>query len=77
LTGYRLHRRDLPGKPDLAYVRWHVAVFVDGVFWHGHPDHFNSTIASDYWREKIARTQERDATADRDLLAAGLQVVRG
>lgn len=34
LTGYRLYRCDLPGKPDLAYVRWHVAVFVDDVFWH-------------------------------------------
>lgn len=76
LTGYRLHRRDLPGTPDLAYVRWHVAVFVDGVFWHGHPEHFNPCPASDYWRTKIARTQQRDAAASRDLLATGWQVVR-
>ncbi len=37
-TGYRLHRKDVPGRPDLAFIRWKVAVFVDGVFfWHGHP----------------------------------------
>ncbi len=39
-TGYRLHRRDIPGRPDAAFIRWKVAVFVDGAFWHGHPDHW-------------------------------------
>ena len=76
LVGYRLHRRDLPGRPDLAYGRWRVAVFVDGVFWHGHPERFKPRTASDYWRIKIARTQERDAAANRHLQESGWQVVR-
>lgn len=75
-TGYRLHRRDIPGRPDVAYMRWQVAVFVDGVFWHGHPDHFNPRTASEYWRTKIARTQARDRAADKQLLEDGWIVVR-
>jgi len=76
LAGYRLHVRDLPGMPDVAYTRWRVAVFVDGAFWHGHPDHFNPETANDYWRTKIARTQARDEAATRTLEAAGWQVLR-
>ena len=76
-TGYRLHRRDLPGRPDVAFTRWKVAVFVDGVFWHGHPDHWHPERASsDYWRLKIARNIDRDQAADAALLAAGWTVVR-
>lgn len=75
-TGYRVHLRTLPGKPDVAFTRWRVAVFVDGAFWHGHPDHFNPATASEYWRDKIARTQERDRKADLALQEAGWTVVR-
>jgi DNA mismatch endonuclease, patch repair protein len=76
-TGYRLHRKDLPGRPDMAFMRWKVAVFVDGVFWHGHPDHWNPDKASsDYWRLKIARNIERDRAAEAALLATGWTVVR-
>lgn len=76
-TGYRLHRKDIPGRPDLAFIRWKVAVFVDGVFWHGHPDHWNpETASSDYWRAKIARNMERDRAADAALQDVGWRVVR-
>lgn len=75
-TGYRLHLRTLPGKPDVAFTRWKVAIFVDGAFWHGHPDHFNPDTASDYWREKIKRNQERDRCADHDLRDMGWTVIR-
>lgn len=76
-TGYRLHRKDLPGRPDIAFIRWRVAVFVDGVFWHGHPDHWNpDRAASDYWRQKIARNITRDRTADEALSESGWEVVR-
>jgi DNA mismatch endonuclease (patch repair protein) len=76
-TGYRVHRKDLPGRPDVAFIRWKVAVFVDGVFWHGHPDHWNpDTAASDYWRRKIARNIERDRGADLTLAELGWHVVR-
>ena len=76
-TGYRLHRKDIPGRPDVAFIRWGVAVFVDGVFWHGHPDHWNPEKApSDYWRNKIARNIERDRAADAALPEMGWTVVR-
>ena len=77
VTGYRLHRRDLPGRPDLAFIRWKIAVFVDGVFWHGHPGHWNpEKAASDYWKEKIARNIQRDREVDAALGELGWTVVR-
>jgi DNA mismatch endonuclease (patch repair protein) len=76
-TGYRLHRRDIPGRPDVAFIRWGVAVFVDGVFWHGHPDHWDPVRASsEYWWTKISRNVERDRAADAALSALGWTVVR-
>ncbi len=76
-TGYRLHRKDIPGRPDVAFMRWGVAVFVDGVFWHGHPDHWDPNRASsDYWRTKIARNIERDRAADEALAEMGWTVIR-
>ena len=59
---YRLHRADLPGKPDLVFPRFRLAVFVHGCFWHWHgckrsrmPEANNA-----YWTGKIARNVERD-----------------
>nr|WP_269450218.1 very short patch repair endonuclease [Gordonia sp. LAM0048] len=76
-TGYRLHRKDLPGRPDIAFMRWRVAVFVDGVFWHGHPDHWDPERASsDYWRNKIQRNVDRDRIANERLRDSGWTVVR-
>jgi DNA mismatch endonuclease (patch repair protein) len=76
-TGYRLHSKMLPGRPDVAFTRWKVAVFVDGVFWHGHPAHWNPEKASsDYWRQKIARNIERDREANARLIDMGWRVVR-
>jgi len=75
-SGYRVHVAALPGRPDIAFTRWRVAIFLDGAFWHGHPAHFNSETASEYWRAKIARTQERDRLANQQLQAAGWTVLR-
>lgn len=76
VRGWRCHNRRLPGKPDLAFTRWRVAVFVDGCFWHGHPDYFTPGKSGSYWDAKIARTQERDRAANEALAAAGWDVVR-
>ena len=76
IRGWRCHQRGLPGKPDLAFTRWKVAVFVDGCFWHGHPDFFTPGKSGAYWDEKIARTQERDRQATETLIAAGWKVLR-
>jgi DNA mismatch endonuclease, patch repair protein len=76
LRGWRCHNRQLPGKPDIAFTRWRVAVFVDGRFWHGHPDYFTFGKSGAYWDAKIARTQERDRLANEALSAAGWTVLR-
>lgn len=76
VRGWRCHAKALPGKPDLAFTRWRVAVFVDGCFWHGHPDFFTPGKSGDYWDKKIARTKERDRAANESLRAAGWRVVR-
>ena len=76
VRGWRCHTRDLPGKPDLVFTRWKVAVFVDGAFWHGHPEHFTVGRSGDYWDAKIARTQERDRAANEALASAGWVVLR-
>lgn len=62
--GYRLHRRDIPGNPDIAYLGRKQAIFVHGCFWHGHdcPRGARSPKANaDYWRVKIERNRARDA----------------
>lgn len=55
VRGWRLHRRDLPGRPDLAFGPARLAVFVDGAFWHGHPDYFTPGKSGAYWDAKMAR----------------------
>jgi DNA mismatch endonuclease (patch repair protein) len=76
LRGWRCHTTQLPGRPDVAFTRWKVAVFVDGAFWHGHPDHFTVGQSGEYWDKKIARTQERDQQANEALAALGWTVLR-
>jgi DNA mismatch endonuclease, patch repair protein len=76
VRGFRCHRHDIPGKPDVAFTRWRVAVFVDGCFWHGHPDFFTPGKSGAYWDAKIERTKERDRLANEALAAAGWQVFR-
>jgi len=61
--GYRLNRADLPGKPDIAYGRRKLAIFVHGCFWHGHDCARGARVPkanADYWRAKIARNRARD-----------------
>jgi DNA mismatch endonuclease (patch repair protein) len=62
--GYRLHRKDVPGNPDIAYVGRKQAIFVHGCFWHGHDCARGARMPkanADYWRENIARNRARDA----------------
>jgi DNA mismatch endonuclease, patch repair protein len=72
--GYRLHRRDIPGSPDLAYPGRRLAVFVHGCFWHGHDCKAGSKVAktnSDYWSQKIGRNSDRDARRLTELREQG------
>ena len=71
---YRLHRKDLPGKPDLVFPSRRVALFVHGCFWHGHPCKRGDRIPAtnvDYWREKIARNRYRDEINQQTLVDIG------
>ena len=76
--GYRLHRVDLPGKPDVVYASRKLAIFVHGCFWHGHdcPRGAREPRANaDYWRAKIARNRDRDARHALALAAMGWRVL--
>jgi DNA mismatch endonuclease, patch repair protein len=80
LTGYRVHHRPLPrlGRTaDVVFTRQRVAVFVDGCFWHGCPDHGRAPNSNpDWWLAKIAGNRRRDAETDLLLEAAGWTGVR-
>jgi DNA mismatch endonuclease (patch repair protein) len=77
---YRLHQRLLGGsrrEADLVFPRSRVAVFVDGCFWHGCPEHATwPKHNADFWRAKIERNVERDRDTDARLAAEGWHVVR-
>lgn len=73
---YRTHVA-LPGTPDLVFHRRRVAVFVDGCFWHGCPEHYRAPAANaEFWVAKVERNSRRDARVDAALAAAGWRVVR-
>lgn len=73
---FRLHRRDLPGSPDLTLPRRQAVIFVNGCFWHWHPDP-SCPIAGlpksnlDYWEPKLTRTRARDQQHVAALQAKG------
>ncbi|UJP05121.1 MAG: very short patch repair endonuclease [Nitrosomonas sp.] len=63
-SGYRIHRKDLPGKPDIAFISRKVVIFVHGCFWHGHNCPLGSKkpkTNTSYWLPKIERNKQRDA----------------
>src|SRR4051794_14231179 len=65
IRGYRLHR-PLPGRPDLTFGKARLCVFVDGAFWHGHPDYYRGR-SGEFWNRKIARNRERDERVNHEL----------
>jgi len=77
---FRLHRKDLPGKPDLAFIGRKKAIFVHGCFWHQHPDP-NCTDARvpksnlSYWIPKLQRNVARDASQRCTLEERGWKVL--
>ena len=77
---FRLHRRDLPGAPDLVFSGARKAIFVHGCFWHSHNDALctrSHTPRSNesYWRPKLSLNKERDLKNVRALEAAGWRVL--
>jgi DNA mismatch endonuclease (patch repair protein) len=78
---YRLHRRDLPGKPDLVFGPRRKVIFVHGCFWHGHQDpdcvdgRRKPKSNLDYWLPKLARNHARDTSNDLELVRLGWSVL--
>lgn len=76
--GYRLHRKDIPGNPDIAYIGRRQAIFVHGCFWHGHDCARGSRIPKanrEYWLDKIARNRSRDVKSLASLDVDGWRVL--
>ena len=76
VRGWRCHRRDLPGRPDIAFGPARLAVFVDGAFWHGHPSKYKAGQSGEFWDRKIAENVARDSRANVELAAIGWAVIR-
>lgn len=77
---YRVGMRPVPAlgrTADVVFTRKRLAVFVDGCFWHGCPDHYRpARTHSEFWSAKLASTRLRDADTDARLAAAGWEVLR-
>lgn len=74
---YRLHRKGLPGRPDIVFVGRRKAIFVHGCFWHGHNCSKGHVPKSrlDYWAPKLLANRERDRRNVAELAALGWTVM--
>ena len=74
---FRLQDPSLPGRPDVVLRRWRVVIFVNGCFWHSHPQCPRSTTPSSnrtFWRQKLGRTVQRDRRNNATLRRMGWRV---
>ncbi len=77
---YRLNYKKLPGSPDIAIFKYHIAVFVDGEFWHAYDwDARKPKLKRnrEYWIEKIEENMVRDVRADKELIYLGWTPIFG
>lgn len=75
---FRLHKKNLPGRPDIVLPRYRAAIFVHGCYWHRHPGCRYATTPStrsEFWADKFAATVARDARKAGELTAAGWRVI--
>lgn len=74
---FRLHRKDLPGCPDLVLPKHRLVVFINGCFWHRHPNCPRATMPASniaYWQKKFAGNVQRDAINRQKLAELGWRV---
>ncbi|MDE5657495.1 MAG: very short patch repair endonuclease [Muribaculaceae bacterium] len=75
---FRLHRKDLPGKPDIVLPKYKTAIFINGCFWHGHQNCKYATIPEtnrEFWLTKISRNVERDKATYSELRRQGWSII--
>lgn len=75
---FRLHRKDLPGKPDIVLPKYKVVIFVHGCFWHRHKGckyAYNPKSRIDFWQKKFRSNVERDLKAINELIEMGWRVL--
>lgn len=75
---FRLHVKDLPGKPDIVLPKYKTVVLVNGCFWHGHENCKDAGIPktnSNFWYDKISKNKERDKRVLNELEQAGWKVL--
>lgn len=75
---FRLHRKDLPGKPDIVLPKYKTVIFVHGCFWHYHADCREGRVPSTnskFWKEKLEKNVNRDKQHNEKLSAAGWKVI--
>lgn len=76
ITGWRRHA-PVFGAPDFVFPKRRLAVFVDGCFWHGCPEHGSIPATNrDFWETKIARNRRRDREVNRELKKRGWRILR-
>lgn len=70
---FRLHRKNLPGRPDIVLPKYRAVIFVHGCFWHGHDCHLFRwpKTREEFWREKIGGNVQRDRKKERQSIEAG------
>lgn len=74
---YQLHRKDLPGRPDLVLPKYRAAIFIHGCFWHGHGCHLFKIpqTRTEFWINKIQANRVRDEKDLKNLLSSGWRVL--
>lgn len=75
---FRLHRKDLPGCPDIVIPKHKTAIFVNGCFWHRHPDcrfAYTPKTRIDFWTKKFTENIKRDSRNQTELISQGWKVV--
>lgn len=74
---FRIHRKDLPGKPDIVLPKHHAIIFVHGCFWHGHDCRYFKVpqTRTEFWMSKISANKARDMKNSDALTASGWKVI--
>ncbi|AYL98051.1 very short patch repair endonuclease [Mucilaginibacter celer] len=75
---YRLHVKDMPGKPDIVLPKYKTVIFIHGCFWHGHEGCKKAALPAtrtEWWKNKINKNMENDANAEAVLMSTNWRVI--